>query len=218
MTSSINVTATGQVSAVFDRCTFRLKTSVLKPTTVKCKEAIRSKILEIDNVVKSFGFVCSGSHKASSEIEPEKEYNSKTSKHEFNGYRYTHTCSFRINDVSKVNEVMDALTSINDVQMDSPLFSIKDDNNLKTQAMEIAFDLAKKNFAGQCKMAGVDYNAFILDSWDIRDGNQNREFSKTSIPETFSPMWDVNSLETPETVKAGIANVAVSVTLKFKWR
>jgi uncharacterized protein YggE len=213
--STINITAVGQVNAAFDRCTFRLKTSVLKPTTVECKKAIRSKILEIDSVVKSFGFVCSGSHKTSSEVDPEKEYNSKTGKHESTGYRYTHTCTFRINDVSKVNEVMDALTSINDVQMDSPVFSIKNDTDLKTQAMELAFNLAKKNFDGQCKMAGIDHGNFTLESWDIRDGNQNQEFSKTSIAETFSPMWNVDELDTPETVKSGVANVTVSVTLKF---
>lgn len=159
--------------------------------------------------------MCSGSHKASSEVDPDNEYNTKTGKHESNGYRYTHTVTFRINDVSKVNEVMDVLTSINDVKMDSPVFSIKSDNDLKTRAMELAFDLAKKNFAGQCKMAGIDHANFTLESWDIRDDNQNRDFSKTSIPETFSPMFNVEELSIPETVKAGIANIAVSVTLKF---
>ena len=72
---SINITAVGQVPAVFDRCTFRLKTSVVQSTTVKCKEVISSKIREIDAIVKSFGFVSPGSHKASSEVDPEKEYN-----------------------------------------------------------------------------------------------------------------------------------------------
>lgn len=212
---SINITAVGQVPAVFDRCTFRLKTSVVRPSTVKCKEAISPKIKEIDAVVKSFGFVSAGSHKASSEVDPEKEYNSKNSRHENVGYRYTHTVTFRINDVSKVNAVMDALTSINDVEMDAPVFSIKDDNALKTQAMKLAFELAQKNFENQCAMAGVQHSVYYIDSWEIRDGNSNREFSKVSMPETFSPMWNVEALETPETIKAGAATVSVSVTLRY---
>ncbi len=87
--TTVNVTAIGQVNAVYDRCSFRLKTSVICPTTVMCKEKIRSKIQEIDNVIKSFEFVSSGSHKASSEIDPEKEYNSRTSQHKLIGYRFT---------------------------------------------------------------------------------------------------------------------------------
>lgn len=212
--SITSVTAVGRVNAVYDRCTFRIKTSVIKSTTLKCKESIIPKIREIDKVIKDFGFVSPGSHKASSEVEPEKQYNSKTNRHESVGYRYTHIVTFRINDVSKVNDVMDALTSINDVEMDSPVFSIKNDNDLKTQAMQLGFDLAKKNFAGQCTMAGEDLSDYELVSWEVRDG-VSREFTKTSMPEVFSPLWEVDSMVAPEIIKPGAADVSVSVTLKY---
>ncbi len=132
------------------------------------------------------------------------------------GIDLLHTVSFRINDVSKVNEVMDVLTSINDVEVDSPIFSINNDNDLKTQAMKLGFEMAKKNFAGQCLMAGVDSSTFHLNSWEIHDGKPNREFTKISMPEVFSPQFEVDALETPETIKAGVASVAVSVTLRYQ--
>lgn len=211
--STINVTAVGQVSGVFDRCTFKVKTFVQESNTFKCKEAITPKIKEIDVIIKSLNCVSAGSHKASSDVETVQEYNSKTNLHDHKGYKYTHVVSFRINDVSRVNEIMDLLTSLDDVQMDSPVFSIKDDTELKSQAMKMAFDLARKNFEGQCKMAGVDSENYYLESWSIENG-RFQNFTN-STPEIYSPMWDVKSLETPTAVKAGSANITVSVTLKF---
>ncbi len=87
----------------------------------------------------------------------------------FVGYKAVYTIKFTGKNVTAAPAVHDALTSIESVQAQTPVYNLDDSAEVHGRAFNDAAAKAKTKFIYQCKALNLDPNHYVVKSWSIID-------------------------------------------------
>jgi hypothetical protein len=95
-------------------------------------------------------------------------YNRSKGENELQGHIVNYSLSFQIDDLEKVNEVFDVLTSLDEVRVNNPTFGLKpaQRERLSKKALKNAFAKAHDRFVTECEVLGLNHNDFEICSWE----------------------------------------------------
>lgn len=173
------VAAEGTAEAKFNLVTFSVHLSAVAQTVPSAKAKLSSKVdalhesLEALKKNLSLEFV-KNSVRSWSQTQEKYEWDDKGRKQIHQGFEVTYTYYFDIDDLEQVNRVYDALTSLNDIRVQAPAFSLKNRDRLNKKALKEAWKKVGERFAMECSMLGLDAAAFEIASWETSYSDSQR--------------------------------------------
>jgi uncharacterized protein YggE len=176
------VAAQGLAEAPYTIANFGISLSSKGKNVPEAKRRLKDQIEDLNlallNMQKdlSLEFVKNSVH-TSSQVQEDWEY--VKNNREMRGYILTYNLSFQIDDLDKVNQVFDVLTSLSEVRVANPTFGLKpaQREKLSKKALKNAFSKAYERFETECIVLGLDVNEFEIANWeanyhDSRRGNR----------------------------------------------
>lgn len=173
------VAARGVAESPYTVAGFSLSLSDKGTTVPSAKSKLKTKVEDLNKALEDLRtklgieFV-KNSVRASSNVQEDYEY--KNNKHQFVGYIVNYGFSFQIDDLDKVNEVYDTLTSLAEVKVSSPSFGLKTPQREKLgkKALKNAFAKATERFETECKVLNLNPNDFEISNWEVTYGDSQR--------------------------------------------
>lgn len=165
------VAARGLAQAPYTIANFSLSLSAKAKTVpvakTKLKEQIEGLNKAINDMKQDLGvkFV-KNSVNTSSGVREDYEY--RSNKHELVGYEVTYTYSFQTDQLDKVNDIFDVLTSLDKVRVANPHFGLKPSQRerLGKKALKNAAANVKARFESECEILGLNAADFEICSWE----------------------------------------------------
>lgn len=166
------VAAQGLASAPYTIANFGISLSSKGKDVPAAKKLMKYQIenlnLALLNMQKdlSLEFVKNSVH-TSSQVQEDWEYVKNT--REMKGYVLAYNLSFQIDDLDKVNQVFDVLTSLSEARVANPTFGLKpaQREKLSKKALKNAFTKAYERFETECSTLGLDVNEFEISNWEV---------------------------------------------------
>ena len=166
------VAARGSADAPYTIANFSVSLSAKGKTVPAAKSRLKSQIEELNKALAdmqknlSLEFV-KNSVRTHSQVQEDWDYNNR--KNEMVGYIVTYSVSFQTDDLDKVNQVFDVLTSLPEVRVANPSFGLKPSQRerLSKKALKNAFTKAYERFETECKVLGLDANDFEISNWEV---------------------------------------------------
>lgn len=166
------VAAHGEAEAPYSIATFNLSLSSKGTTVPSAKKKLKNKVEDLTNLLDTlrtqlgFEFV-KNSIRAASNVQEDYEY--RNHKNEFVGYVVVYNYSFQIDNVDKVNEVYETLTSLAEAKIANPTFGLKvpQREKLNKKALKNAFVKATERFETECKILGLNSSDFEISNWEV---------------------------------------------------
>jgi uncharacterized protein YggE len=163
--------ARGLAEAPYTIANFSLSLSAKGTTVPTAKERLKKQIEALNTSLEdmkkelSLKFI-KNSLRTSSSVQEDYEY--KSNKHELVGYVVTYNLSFQIDDLDRVNEVYDVLTSLDKVRVANPTFGLKpaQREKLSKKALKNAFEKVTERFKTECEILGLNPNDFEISAWE----------------------------------------------------
>jgi len=150
---------------------FSLSLSDKGTTVPTAKARLKKKVDELNTALdalrQKLGIeYVKNSVRASSSVGEDWEY--RSNKNEFKGYIVNYNFFFQIEELDKVNEVYDTLTSLGEVRVASPTFGLKpaQRERLNKKALKNAFEKAAARFETECEVLGLNTADFKIASWE----------------------------------------------------
>ena len=195
--NTIKTSATGEYEAAPDTavmtCTISLFDKQFKDANTRANKAADG----IRDALKINGLDGSAAELGKLALQPIHE--NKGTKRKITGYRVSTTMTIKISDFSKVGGLMDALAQIDDVDVSPVQYVLKNMEEAKLKAVQLAMDMAKKTAETAAKAGGrtlgdlsnseVSYENRQNQTQYIYGYNSNR----VSQPEAASGVFDVVS-------------------------
>ncbi len=168
----IIVFAKGRAESMFERATFSVSCSDTGPTGHDAKlnaassmNALRQLIVEWSTRAKLDPTI-----KTTMVVEPFYLYPpDNRSEKTLGGYKATFTAEFVAGNVIEALALHDALTSIPRVAAQTPVFHVKDSNQVRDQAFKDAVLNANAKFNAQCAALGINPKLYEVSTWTIED-------------------------------------------------
>jgi uncharacterized protein YggE len=166
------VAAKGLAEAPYTVANFSVSLSAKGTTVPTAKARLKSQIEELNTALidmqskLTLEFVKNSIH-THSQVQEDWEYNKN--KNEMIGYIVTYNVSFQIEELDKVNQVFDVLTSLNNVRVANPTFGLKPSQRerLSKKALKNAFAKAKERFETECTILGLSAVDFEISNWEV---------------------------------------------------
>jgi uncharacterized protein YggE len=224
------VAAQGEAETNFNLARFSVTLSALKPTVPESKLQLKEKVNTLmDAITKmqtdlDLKFV-KNSVRASSNVQEKHEWVKQTQ--EFRGYEATYTYSFQIDDMDKINQVYDVLTSLPQVKVASPAFGLKNRDKLNKKALKHAFEKVQDRFEAECTVLGLSTSDFEIASWEVRysDSQRSQRVSAATVSAARSlsaaPMMSAlggaadEADSSPLDLVTGLASVTVNLEIGY---
>lgn len=176
--STTTVAASGTAESDFDVVGFSVSVSAIAVASVPTAKAkLKVKVEELTKVVEeiqknlNLKFV-KGSVRSGSSVQEKHEWVKNTQ--EFKGYEATYSFSFELDDLTKVNEVYEALTNLQEIKVGSPSFRLKNRDKLNKKALKKAFTAVQDRFESECQVLGLDPAAYVIDTWEASYSDSRR--------------------------------------------
>lgn len=176
--SATTVAAYGTAESDFDVVGFSVSVSAIAVASVPTAKAkLKVKVEELTKVVEEIQknldlkFV-KGSVRSGSSVQEKHEWVKNTQ--EFKGYEATYSFSFELDDLTKVNEVYEALTNLQEIKVNSPTFRLKNRDKLNKKALKQAFTAVQERFESECKVLGLDPAAYTIETWEASYSDSRR--------------------------------------------
>lgn len=166
------VAAQGVAEAPYTIANFSVSLSSNGKTVPDAKSLLKTRIEGLNKALLnmqsglSFEFVKNSVH-TSSQVQEDWEY--VKNNREMRGYVLTYSLSFQIEDLDKVNQVFDILTSLPNVNVGNPTFGLKPTQRekLSKKALKNAFVKAYERFETECGVLGLDVSEFEIANWEV---------------------------------------------------
>lgn len=166
------VAAQGLAEAPYTIANFGVFLSSKGKDVPEAKKLMKSQIETLNQALLkmqtdlSLEFVKNSVH-TSSQVQEDWEYVKNT--RELKGYVLTYNLSFQIDDLDKVNQVFDVLTSLSEVRVSNPSFGLKpaQREKLSKKALKNAFAKAYERFETECSVLGLDVTEFEISNWEV---------------------------------------------------
>lgn len=166
--------------------------------------------------------------RASSSVQENWEYQDR--KNEFKGYIVNYNFFFQIEELDKVNEVYETLTSLEEVKVGSPTFGLKpaQRERLNKKALKNAFEKAAARFETECEVLGLNPADFKIASWEAtyHDSQRGERVAGHMAARMVSNSYESASIgavaggtapsgETSLDLVAGLAEVVVNLEVGY---
>lgn len=201
------VSARGTANSKFSRSSFKASVVTVAATGPLAKQGARPTIDAIRGVVSEHAKsarIDTERLKTTFEVAPNRVY--QNNEHVTRGYKATYTISFSCADVVEALRVHDALTSLEGVTAETPVFHMDSEGETADAAFKDAFNKAKAAFASQCAAAEVSPSAFRVATWSVEDETPR---GKTLSMVSNAAMTDVD-------VEPGKAVLDVKLNVTFQ--
>lgn len=173
------VAAQGTAETEYDLVTFTLSLSETASTVPAAKARLQLKVERLDESLTqlcqklNLEFVKNSVRKGSS-VHEKYNYDRNANENRFVGYEMQYTMSFQVSDMELVNDVYDALTSLPEVRVNNPSFSLKNHDRLNRKALKRAWEKVEERFESECEVLGLDPADFVADSWETNYSDSQR--------------------------------------------
>lgn len=173
------VAALGEAETNYNLAGFNVSLSSIGGTvpTAKAKLKIQvdalMKALEAMKEKLSLEFV-KNSVRSNSNVQEKYEWVKNSN--EFKGYEASYNYFFQIDQMDKVSEVYDILTSLEEATISSPHYELKtkDRDKVNKKALKHAFEKVSERFETECKVFGLDPSDFEIVSWEASYSDSRR--------------------------------------------
>ncbi len=166
-----NVNIQGVAFADYDTAVFSMSALTHGKTSEAAKEDLKEKVIKLNEALdflKKDGLVyVKDTYKTNSSIQQEWAWNEKKSKNIKTGFSASYSVSFHTENMDLVNKVYDILTSLEDVQVNSPSFKLKNLDELHKEGLKDAFAKAKVRLSQECQVLGIDESSLKIHSWNV---------------------------------------------------
>lgn len=174
-----SINARGFVVADYDTATFSLSFNEFAPKAREAKTKLKKgvdKITTAIDALKAKGLDILVTHYRSNvQVQPHYVYDRTTGEHKLQGQKATYSVTFQTPTLEMVNEAYDVLSEldVNEFTVNSPVYSVRKESDLKQQALEDAWKVAQALFANQCKVLGLDPSNYSVSTWNVNYGGQD---------------------------------------------
>lgn len=194
------VAARGSAEAPYTIANFSISFFSKGNTVPIAKARVKSQIEKLNGALLnikeqlSLEFVKNSVH-THSQVQENWEYNNN--KRTMFGYVLTYSLSFQIEDLDKVNQVFDILTSLPESSVSNPTFGLKQlqREKLSKKALKNAFDKACERFETECKVLGLDVSDFEISNWEATYHDSQRS-DRVAARATSNATYESASLAT----------------------
>lgn len=173
------VAARGSAEAPYTIANFSIHLQAKADNVPGAKARLKTQIEDLNTALSdlkdklSFKFV-KNSVRTSSRVQEVYEY--VNNKREMTGYLVAYNLSFQVDDLDKVNQIFDTLTSLPEVSVPNPTFGLKASQRekLSKKALKDAFEKVSERFATECAVLGLDVNDFEISKWETNYHDSQR--------------------------------------------
>jgi len=171
------VAAQGEAKSDYNLAGFSVTLEAVRPAVPTAKILLKKKVdalmAALDAMKQKLGieFVKNSIH-ASSNVQEQYEW--KNNKQVSQGYQAVYNYSFQIDDLEKVSQVYDTLTSLEEVRVSSPYYSLKSRDKLNKKALKNAWEKVTERFEMECKVLGLNPSDFEIASWEASYSDSQR--------------------------------------------
>jgi uncharacterized protein len=165
------VSVQGVAFAEFDSIGFSATTQGNGATAAEAKEALQvtvSKVKKVIEELKRLGLkIVDGSLAINYGVAPNLIFDNKN-RRKTDGYIATCDISFRTLNIKMASQIMDALTSIEEIQVESPDFKLDDVEELHREAFKDAVAKAQARFEDECDAFNLDSDDYAMKTYQTR--------------------------------------------------
>lgn len=171
------VAAQGTATTKFNLVTFAIHLNAIEKTVPAAKAKLAKQIEALNESLESLKknlnleFV-KNSVRTWSQTQESHEWNGN--KQVFKGHQITFTQYFDIDDLTQVNKVYDALTSLSEIRVNPPVFGLKNHDRLNKRALKAAWKKVEERFIMECETLGLDHNNFEIANWEATYSDSQR--------------------------------------------
>ena len=205
------VSAHGEAEAPYTVAGFSIVLSDVATTVpvakAKLKKQVETLNQALDSMKTKFNLeYIKNSVRKTSNVQEQYEY--RSSRQEFIGYEVTYRFSFQIEELDKVNDIYDLLTSLKDVRVTSPTFGLKpkEREKLNKKAVKNAAVKVTERFETECNVLGLNSSDFEIVSWEVTYSDSQRN---NRIAHAMHARIDL---------EAGLASVVVNLEIGYAKR
>lgn len=175
------VAAQGEAKSDFNLAGFSVSLTATEADVPSAKVQLKKKVdallesLEAMKTKLDLKFV-KNSIRASSNVQQQWEWEKVKGKDQnvLKGYQASYSYSFQIDDLDKVSKVYDTLTSLPEIRVGSPYYSLKNQEKLNKKALKDAFQKVSDRFADECAVLGLDPADFEIVTWETSYSDSRR--------------------------------------------
>lgn len=216
------VSSSGSMTADYNLATFNIGLDHLDDTVPEAKLHLKDKVdqlmLALDNIKSTHQVeLVKNSLKTSVNVQPQYEYNNKTSKSKLVGFMASYMMSFKISDMDKVSLVYDELTSLPEVTVQNPQYQVKHADKLKKKALEKAWKSVEERFTEECEVLGLKREKYEVISWRVNYNDHSREYGAKVMALSAGAS---RSMAAPDPIDlvSGQANIMVDLSVNYGYR
>lgn len=210
ISNTISVTGDGKVSAKPDMAILSFGFEETQSTSKAALDTVNQKIIQAQKILKDNGIADSDITTTNLNIYPEYNYTEKVRR--LIGQRASQTLEVKVKKIddkaSKVVQIIDQLSTIDNVQINSVHFDIEDKTKLFSQARELAFQKAEQKAKELAKISKVNLGkpVSISDStYDIASPTSNTLYK--------ADMVSLSSAGGGTSVATGEMNISINLSI-----
>lgn len=171
------VAAQGEAKCDYNLATFSLHLEATRPSVPTAKILLKKKVDELlaslEEMKKKLGLeFVKNSVVANSNVQEVHEW--RANKQVSLGYQANYSYQFQIDDLDKVSQVYDVLTSLPEVRVNSPYYSLKSRDKINKKALKVAFEKVTERFETECKVLGLNPDDFEIATWEASYSDSRR--------------------------------------------
>lgn len=216
------VDAHGIETARFDRAKFNVSVDAQGTSAPEAKAALAKLVVAFKAVYEKLKTIegvkiDDSSYGTNSSVIAHQEYDRKKNEYKQKGFRAAFSASFDLMTPDLASEVYDALTEMEAFQVTTPEFHLKHQEALKLKALQNAHSRLIERFNTECKIMGVDPDAYKVVNWRVNYGNGTPVRAMSSYGNAKGvDMAIAASAAGPDIdIEAPLAIVTVSLTVNY---
>ncbi len=218
----------GTASADFDVAVMNISVEGLGKTAAKAKEVLAKETAQLSEIIKTFEstgmVITTGTLRSSLHVAPHMVY--RHSEHVKDGFKASSSIQFQTESMTVVNDLYDALISIESesITVSSPSFKIKKIAELQELALKDAWERVRSRFNSECKVLGVASSRYEMANYvvtydDSLEAEQSSGYENFRAPRAAGASnyscTTINVIgETPD-INAGKANIRANLVVSF---
>ena len=211
------VSATGKAESDFDTARFQITARGEAKNNQGAKEAV---VQTSKDLMALYSSLEKERHveklKTSLSVQPKYEYKKGTPT--LLGYVATYTMSFHTTSLDRVNEIQDIVTNIDNVQVESPVFDVKNKADLSRVALKKAFEKVQKRFEDECTIFGLDRKDFKVASWGARYGEDQNYGAVRAMSAVASTKNSLVGAAPDISINPGKAEINCNLQITYAWK
>ena len=200
----ITVSAEGRVSIAPDMATIRIGVSTTGTTAAEALQANNEQLRAVQTTLRNAGLTDPDLQTTGLSVNP--QYNFKDNKQTLTGYEASNSLTVRVQDLSRLGEILDQVTRDGANEINGLAFGLKDSRAVEDEARVEAVREARRRAEMMAAAEGVTLGRVV----EIRDKS-----SEIAMPVFQSAMRSAVLMDSPP-VEAGEVDYRSSVTMVWE--